>query len=267
MVKVKIDMTGWVMEEHGVPDSRLTVVEQGEDYTDKDGHHYARWWCICSCEEHKKILARGEALRNGGTLSCGCLQKEKASSQGIKNKRYNKYDLSGEYGVGWTSNTNKEFYFDLEDYDKIKDYCWYERKKSGSYYALSARALGTRKIVVMHKILGFIRPDHISRNPLDNRKENLREANSQENARNHKLASNNKSGFIGVCWLKQCNKWRAYIKINHNTKSLGEFINIEQAIKARLNAELKYFGVNFAPQRHLFEQYGITTKDDCEVEI
>ena len=34
------------------------------------------------------------------------------------NKKSNIYDLSGEYGVGWTSNTNEEFYFDLEDYDK-----------------------------------------------------------------------------------------------------------------------------------------------------
>lgn len=24
-----IDMTGWVMKEHGVPDSRLTVINQG----------------------------------------------------------------------------------------------------------------------------------------------------------------------------------------------------------------------------------------------
>ena len=44
------------------------------------------------------------------------------------NKKYNKYDLSGEYGIGWTSNTNQEFYFDLEDYDKIKDYCWIYNK-------------------------------------------------------------------------------------------------------------------------------------------
>ena len=37
-------------------------------------------------------------------------------------KKYNRYDLSGEYGIGWTTNTNHVFYFDLEDYEKIKDY-------------------------------------------------------------------------------------------------------------------------------------------------
>lgn len=37
---------------------------------------------------------------------------------------------------------------------------------------------------------------------------------------------------------------------------LGRYSNKEDAIKARLEAEIKYFG-EFAPQRHLFEQYGI----------
>lgn len=41
---------------------------------------------------------------------------------GKKNKRYNRYDLTGEYGIGYT-NQGVEFYFDLEDYDKIKEYC------------------------------------------------------------------------------------------------------------------------------------------------
>ena len=39
--------------------------------------------------------------------------------------------------------------------------------------------------------------------------------------------------------------------------NLGYFDNIEDAVKARLEGELKYFGAEFAPQRHLFEQYGI----------
>jgi len=37
---------------------------------------------------------------------------------------------------------------------------------------------------------------------------------------------------------------------------IGLFDNKDDAIKARLKAEKKYFG-EFAPQRHLFEQYEI----------
>ena len=43
MVKVKEDMTGWKMWEHGVPDSRLTVIKQVEDYVTPKGQHHSQW--------------------------------------------------------------------------------------------------------------------------------------------------------------------------------------------------------------------------------
>ena len=52
LVKVKEDMTGWVMAEHGVPDSRWIVIEQAEDYITPSGHHVAQWLCECNCEKH-----------------------------------------------------------------------------------------------------------------------------------------------------------------------------------------------------------------------
>lgn len=67
-----IDMTGWVMKEHGVPESRLTVIKLEETKNWKP-----MWRCICSCKDHNEIVACGANLRNGNTLSCGCLQKEK----------------------------------------------------------------------------------------------------------------------------------------------------------------------------------------------
>lgn len=55
---------------------------------------------------------------------------------------------------------------------------------------------------------------------------------------------------------KRHNKWRARIHIGAKEIYLGEFIDKESAIRARLIAEKEYFK-EFAPQRHLFEQYGI----------
>lgn len=65
----KIDMTGWVMKEHGVPNSRLTVIE--EDKTKRNGSVF---W-ICQCECGNTISIKGIYLRNGHTLSCGCYRK------------------------------------------------------------------------------------------------------------------------------------------------------------------------------------------------
>ena len=252
MVKVKEDMTGWKMWEHGVPDSRLTVIEQADDYIDKKGEHVAQWLCECNCEERNQIIARSGNLKNGNTKSCGCIQREKASEC---SKKYNKYNLFGEYGIGYASNTGSEFYFDLEDYDKIKNYCWFETINKKGYRSIKTHINGN-SISPMHQLIFGKYCDHVNRNALDNRKSNLRQCTVQENNRNSSIRKDNKSGYIGVMWIEKDKKWRSEIRINNKGISLGRFINKEDAIKARLDAEAKYFG-EFAPQRHLFEQYKI----------
>ena len=59
--------------------------------------------------------------------------------------------------------------------------------------------------------------------------------------------------------------WRSQIKINKKVITLGRYKDIKEAVTVRLYAELKYFGQDFAPQRHLFKEYNIKTKGvDCE---
>ncbi len=171
-------------------------------------------------------------------------------------KKTNKYDLSGEYGIGWTSNTNEEFYFDLEDYDKIKDYCWRKYIQPDGHCSLRTRDRITGKNIMMHGLVFGKYCDHINRNTLDNRKKNLRQATYKENARNGSLAKNNTSGITGVTWNDRDGKWQARIGVDYKSVSLGYFLDKEDAIKARLKAEKEYFG-EFAPQQHLFEQYKI----------
>ena len=62
------------------------------------------------------------------------------------------------------------------------------------------------------------------------------------NACNTRIRSNNTSGVTGVSKHKQTNKWRAYIEYNQKYIHLGLFNTKEEAIKARKEAELKYFG-------------------------
>ena len=246
-----VDMTGWVMKDHGVPDSRLTVIGRGTDHITPSGRVCICWDCICECGSDKIITIDGNSLRHGLTKSCGCLKIERTIEA---NKKYNRYDISGEFGIGWTSNTNREFYFDLEDYDKIKDYCWCEVISTTGMHRLSARV--NDRSTYMHVLLGFKNFDHIDRNELNNRKSNLRQCTHEENSRNNKLYKNNSSGITGVHWSKKENKWIARIVINTKLKRVGCFTDKDDAIRARLQAELKYYK-EFAPQRHLFEEYGI----------
>ena len=255
MVNVKKDLTGMVF-------GRLTVMYQTEDYVTPKGVHYARWHCMCSCSEHNEIDVLGSNLtkKDRGTKSCGCLSVERTIDMNHNLfKRYNEYDLSGEYGIGYCSNTGSQFYFDLEDYDKIKDYCWSE-STSGEYHYITAREFlsdnYTNQNVRMHQILGYNYPDHINRNPLDNRKCNLRQATVAQNNMNKTIAKNNTSGIIGVNWDKKLEKWKVSITCDRKRIHIGYFVNKDDAIRARLNAEINYFG-DFSPQNYLFEQYEI----------
>ena len=84
--------------------------------------------------------------------------------------------------------------------------------------------------------------DHINTCGCDNRKENLRLATSSGQKINVRLRTNNTSGVTGIYWNRNAGKWHARIKTNGKQKHLGYFISIEEAIKARLKAEIKYFG-------------------------
>ena len=170
------------------------------------------------------------------TLSCGCLHSEISSKV---NRRYNAYDLSGEYGIGYT-NTGKVFYFDLEDYDKIKDYCWTE---NGNGYI--------RNIVndiYLHRLIMEVDDDceidHIHGNDTrnDNRKSNLRIVTRSQNKMNVGIRENNHSGMTGVFWNDDIQRFEAYITQNNKRVNLGYYKTFEEAKAVRLKAQDEYFG-------------------------
>ena len=84
--------------------------------------------------------------------------------------------------------------------------------------------------------------DHEDRNGLNNKINNLRLATRSDNSKNRSMAENNTSGATGVTWDKKRGRWRAQIKLNGKCKFLGHYINIQDAIQARKEAEKKYFG-------------------------
>lgn len=230
MVQVRKDLVGM---RYG----RLIVVSRAEDKADPNGKEYAYWNCLCDCGNEKTV--KGTSLTTGNTKSCGCLQKELTSKA---RKGYNLYDLSGEYGIGYTSK-GEEFWFDLEDYDKIKKYSWY--KHSHGYIVSKSK-----EVVYLHRLVldlndSNIVPDHIhgKKSRYDNRKSNLRVATYSQNGMNSATPTNNSSGVTGVCWNSKRNKWESYIMINRKKKNLGRFNNFEDAVAVRKEAEEKYFGV------------------------
>lgn len=153
-------------------------------------------------------------------------------------KKYNEYNLLGEYGIGYASNTHHQFYFDLEDYNKIKDVCWCENSEG----YLCGHYKDNKTIKIHQLIMNDKHIDHINHNTLDNRKQNLRKSNDLFNARNRSIPTNNKSGCKGVCWKTRDDKWRAYITHLGKHIELGLFDDLEEAIKVRKKAENELYG-------------------------
>jgi len=81
--------------------------------------------------------------------------------------------------------------------------------------------------------------DHINRDSMDNRIENLRLVTNSENARNRGTLSKNKSGKQGVSKTK-CGKWIATIRNDGKQVYLGAYRNKISAIDARVEAEKIY---------------------------
>lgn len=221
------------------------------------------WECVCKCGNTGVIVSE-QNIRNKSICSCGCLGDSRVDERGITIKirrkaelkrKPNKYDLTGEYGVGYTNNGNV-FLFDIEDYDKIKNFYWYKDSNGyilGKPIGLEDSNLYKNGVFLHRYVLNVIDPklrvDHINilrddgiDNTVDNRKNNLRICEHKENLRNRGRQKNNTSGYKGVYWNKQCNKWNAQIHKDGKHYSLGNFSNIEDAVKARRDKELELFG-------------------------
>lgn len=55
----------------------------------------------------------------------------------------------------------------------------------------------------------------------------------------NKTQKNNKTGYTGISYIN--GKYRVRIQINHKSKHIGYFNDLQDAIKARKSAEEKYF--------------------------
>lgn len=198
--------------------------------------------CECKCENKTLFPVTKHNIMTGNTNSCGCYGIRRTIET---SKKYNEYDLTGSYGIGYTFK-GEEFYFDLEDYDLIKSHCWYISKRND----VESRING--KLIKMHRlIMGVTDPeikvDHIYHNEngegrrYDNRKSNLRLVSHSDNMKNTKKRVTNTSGVVGVNWDKRKNKWESRISVNGKKIHLGYFDDKEEATRVRKEAEEKYF--------------------------
>lgn len=135
------------------------------------------------------------------------------------------------------------------DYEDLSQFKWFAHCGRNTFYAArKVQIKGKPYMEPMHRrILSLEKgdrkvTDHINRNGLDNRNNNLRICTNAENGQNRKRQRNNTSGFQGVYWNRQNKKWRAKLKVNSVQKDLGCFDSKIDAAMAYNAGAIKYHG-------------------------
>jgi hypothetical protein len=127
--------------------------------------------------------------------------------------------------------------------------CWHatSTKRKHSYARVN---LGGRSCYLHHVIAGDasrdVHIDHINRNPLDNRRSNLRRVSRAQNRANGGPRSDKlTSKFKGVAWRRRDRRWIASISVNGRTKHIKSFRD-EKAAALAYDAAAKELWGEFA---------------------
>lgn len=209
--------------------NKLTILR----IVSKDKYYINTVEVQCDCEKGTIFTVRLPSLKNNICTSCGCDRKS-------INKKYNTYDLTGGYGIGYDCN-NKEFYFDLEDYDKIKDICWNINYRNRTLGNLNNKTIQMSKFLTNTKASEIV--DHINLNPRDNRRENLRIVTQSQNLMNTKgHGKMSKFGLKGISWDKNSRKWLGLFIKDGKKIFYKKDEDISTLINLKIEAEKEHFG-------------------------
>lgn len=219
---------------------RLFVISRNynkqKELFNSKGVYKAFWNCQCDCGNFVTITSSSLLNKSNPTLSCGCLAKERQHCQ--KNTKKNQWIFKDKVAIGRDFNGN-EFFVDIDDYEKVKDFCWRVDKRG---YVVSNSRNGKNKTIFIHRIIMNVPDDlfvdHKNWDKSNNRKENLRVATKSQNNTNIKRKTNNTSGYPGVTKTKN-NHYVSRISSCGKRYYLGTYKNFEDAVVARRNAEIK----------------------------
>lgn len=146
---------------------------------------------------------------------------------------------------------------DDDIYDQVSQFEW-KRNVKLNYAMRYVENKNEKRIVYLHHCVLPLHPvllvDHINRNVLDNRKENLRYCTKSQNLANRPAQKNNKTSiYKGVCFQKRTGKWVAQVQCKGKQVFQKRFSTEEEAAHAYDYYAKKYFG-EFA---YLKRNYGM----------
>ena len=137
---------------------------------------------------------------------------------------------------------------DDEDWERVSKQKWRTRVKKDRVYFMARDYYGVNKYynITLHRMVTNapkgLMVDHKDNDTLNNCKSNLRICTNTENVRNSHRSESNTSGYKGVHFHKQHQKWNARITVNRKRIELGLFDCPTAAWLAYCRAAVKYHG-------------------------
>ena len=177
--------------------------------------HYIGGYCI---KHYRQIETYGNVIK----------RTRNDRNKIIKYKEYAEIILYKGKGNNYKEDARTKI--NIDDIEKVKNYKWHLDREY-IFAIVDGKKRSLHSLILKPK-KGFV-IDHINRIKTDNRKQNLRNVTIQQNIFN--------SVSIGIRKRKN-GSWRAGIGINDKHINLGSFKTKEEALKAREQAEIKYFG-------------------------
>lgn len=138
------------------------------------------------------------------------------------------------------------FQVDDADYEAVSYYTWSINNQGyvitnigkGKYPGQRQRTLYQ---FLLGKAVNGLTWDHINRDKLDNRRQNLRMVSRRAQERNKGARKDNPSGIRGVSWKRDAQRWYVKIRVDALRVHVGSFQTLPEAIAARTAAEEVYW--------------------------
>ena len=177
----------------------------------KRKHRFGRYLCGFCGSEFKACI---HSINQGKTKSCGCYNVSKSFKHGLVGTRI--------YSI-WIDIKSRVFNSKSKSYN---DY-------GGRGITLCDEWLDVQNFYDWAILNGYEENKGLSIDRIDNdgnyEPSNCRWVTQTIQSRNQRMQKNNKSGYKGVCFKKDKNKYAAQICVNNKNKGLGHFLTAVEA--------------------------------------
>lgn len=133
--------------------------------------------------------------------------------------------------ISLTNRIDKKMLISSEDYQLIKQYNWYENSTGYAQCGFNNTTVLSHRLIMGNPAGKIV--DHINKQRLDNRRDNLRIGTRQLNG-NNKSVHKTKTGtqYRGVYYQKKDNRYNARLYYNKELHTIGTFNTEKEAVDA-----------------------------------